>query len=128
MRFLRPILAAILVGGFALYGVAATAPPHAHGADDFHVVHVIAVDTHDRGHHGESSEHHDHGDEAGDFSGIGQDETDLHAHGAPHFTEAGATIHLTTAIVSDAMGCSSLSTLLASRRAAPPFKPPRLFL
>lgn len=128
MRFLRPILAAILVIAFAQFGVAATAPPHAHAADGFHAVHVIAVDTHDRGHHGESPEHHDHGDEADDFSGAGHDETDLHAHGAPHFTEAVATIHLTAAIASDATRGALLSTLPASRRAAPPFKPPRLFL
>lgn len=128
MRFLRPILAAILVIAFAQYGVAATAPPHAHEADDFHAVHVIALDAHDRGHHGEDPEHHDHGDEADDFSGAGHDETDLHAHGAPHFTEAAATIHLTAAVVSDVTRSSLLSTLLASRRAAPPFKPPRLFL
>lgn len=128
MRFLRPILAAILVIAFAQYGVAATAPPHAHEADDFHAVHVIAVDTHDRGHHGESPEHHDHGDEADDFAGVDHDETDLHAHCAPHFTEAASTILLTSVIVSDSTRSSSLSTLLASRRAPPPFKPPRLFL
>ncbi len=127
MRFLRPILAAILVVAFAQYGVATTAP-HAHAADDFHAVHVIAVDTHDRGHHGEGLEHNDHDYEAGDYSGVGHDETDLHAHCAPHFTEAGATILLTAAIVSDATRSSLLSTLLASRRTAPPFKPPRLFL
>ena len=126
MRFLRPILAAILVVAFAQYGVAATAPPHAHEADDFNAVHVIALDAHDRGHHGEGHEHHD--DEPGGFSGVGHDETDLHAHCAPHFTEAASTILLTAAITSDATRASMLSTLPASRRAAPPFKPPRFFL
>lgn len=128
MRFLRSILAAILVVAFAQYGVAATAAPHAHAAADFHAAHVIALDTHDRGHHGDSPEHRDHGAEAGDFSGADHDETDLHAHCAPHFTEAGATILLTAVVVSDAARPSLLSTLPASRRAAPPFKPPRTSL
>lgn len=128
MKFLRAILAAILVVAFAQYGVAATAAPHAHAADDFHAVHVIALDTHDRGHHADVPEHHEHGAEAGDLSGTGHDEADLHAHCAPHFKQADAPILLIAAELSLATRSSALSTLLALRRAAPPFKPPRISL
>ncbi len=128
MRVLRPILTAILVIAFAQYGLAASAAPHAHAADDFHAVHVIALDTHDRGHHADRPEHHEDGAESGDLSGTGHEETGLHAHGAPHFNEADAPNLLIAAELSPAMRSSTLSTLPALRRAAPPFKPPRLSL
>lgn len=128
MRFLRQVMAAILMVAFAGYGVTASAPAHAHAADEFHAVHVIAVDTHDRSHHTDGPEHDDHGPEAVDVSGADHDETDLHAHGAPHFNDADAPIFLIAADVADAALSSVLSTLPTLQRAAPPFKPPRSFL
>lgn len=127
MKFLRSITAAILVVAFMQYGVAATAAPHAHASDDFHVVHAIALDTHDRSDHLDGPEQAP-GAAAGELSGTSQDQTDLHAHCAPHFNEADAPVLLTAAIVSDATRFSAISILLALRRAAPPFKPPRAVL
>lgn len=128
MKLLRPILAVLLVFAFAAYGVTASAPAHAHAADDFHAVHVIALDAHDRSHHADNPEQSDHGTEAGDFSGSDHDDAELHAHCAPHFNEADAPVLLIAAEAVDAARPSALSALLPLQRAAPPFKPPRSFL
>ena len=128
MSVLRPILAAILTIAFVGYGVTAAAPAHAHIDGDFHAVHAISVDTDHGGHHGGGPIDDDHGTEGGDLSGPDHKETGLHTHGAPQFTENDAVTVLMVAAFRMAAPLLEPSALRSSRRAAPPFKPPRSFL
>lgn len=128
MRVLRPILAAILTIAFVSYGVTAATPAHAHADGDFHAVHAISVDTHHVGHYGDVPSDDDHDTQGGDLSGADHKETGLHAHSAPHFNDVSGFSYLVAAVFSAAAQIAEPSILPPSRRAAPPFKPPRSFL